>query len=100
MKKYLKAYTAITTGSMAGRDDGYPYTAYSVYDNIKELAKFHGQQKDEQYFEIHAVNELLFLEAVEKAKEEINAEKKKVERERKLKEIERLQREVEAEDND
>lgn len=37
--KFLKVYTDVITGSMAGRDDGYPCTKYVVYNNIEQLAK-------------------------------------------------------------
>ena len=40
--KFLKVYTDVITGSMAGRDDGYPCTKYVVYNNIEQLAKNYG----------------------------------------------------------
>lgn len=98
MKKYLKSYTAITTGSMAGRDDGYPYTAYQVLDSIEDVARYHGKRSDEQYFEIHAVDETEFLKAIEKAKDEINEKNRMAERERKQQEILRLQEELREEE--
>lgn len=94
MQKYLKSYTAITSGTMAGRDDGYPYTAHQVYNNIEEVAKYHGTKRDEQYFEIHAVNEEAFQKEVQLAKERIETKKKEEERDKKLKELAKLKAEL------
>ncbi|PLS19533.1 hypothetical protein CVD28_03705 [Bacillus sp. M6-12] len=94
MRKYLKSYTAITSGTMAGRDDGYPYTAYQVYNDIEEVAKFHGTRRDEQYFEIHAVNEEEFQKEIQLAKERIEAKKQEEERAKKQKQLEKLKAEL------
>lgn len=94
MKKYLKSYTAITSGTMAGRDDGYPYTVYQVYNDIEEVAKYHGTKREEQYFEIHAVNEEEFAKEIKQAKERIEEKKKEKERAKKLKQLEQLKAEL------
>lgn len=94
MKKYLKSFTAITSGTMAGRDDGYPYTDYQVYNSIEEVAKYHGKKRDEKYYEIDAVNEEEFHKEIEKTKEKIEKKKQEAEREAKMKEFERLKQEL------
>jgi hypothetical protein len=53
--KVAKYYTSYTTGTLAGRDDGYPVTRRSVYDldNNSERARLaadHGTQPNERYF--------------------------------------------------
>lgn len=94
MRQYLKTYTAITSGTMAGRDDGYPYTALQLLKNMNEVAKYHGTRNNEQYYVVEAVDEKEFEQELQKAKEQIAEEKKKAERDKKLKEFERLKAEL------
>lgn len=94
MKGYLKSFTAITSGTMAGREDGYPYTDYHVYNNIEEVAKYHGTRRDEKYYEIHAVNEEEFQKEIQQAKEQIEAKKQAEERAKKMKELKKLKEEL------
>lgn len=94
MTKYLKSYSSITSGTMAGRDDGYAYTAYQVFDDIESVAKSHGKNKEEQYFEIHAVNQDEFQKEIQLAKERIESRKKEAERAKKMKELQKLKDEL------
>jgi hypothetical protein len=94
VKKYLKSFTAITSGTMAGRDDGYPYTDYHVYNSIEDVAKYHGTRRDEQYFEIHAVNEEEFEKEIQLTKERIQEKKNEEERAKKVKQLEELKVEL------
>jgi hypothetical protein len=92
--KYLKTYTTYTTGTLGGRDDGYPYTAKQTFDNMEELAKAHGTKRDEKYFIIKEVEQEAFLEEIYKIKEEIAKKKEEEERERKMKQLRQLQKEL------
>ena len=94
MRQFLKTYTALTTGTMAGRDDGYPYTKLQLLKDMNEVAKCHGTKKDEQYYVVEAVNPTEFEKELQKAKEQIVEEKKKAERDKKIKELERLKAEL------
>lgn len=38
MPKYLKTFMGVVTGSMAGRDDGYPEMKHRLYDSLEDLA--------------------------------------------------------------
>ena len=42
MGKVLKVWQGVTSGSYAGRDDGYPETKYQVYDSMRDLARDYG----------------------------------------------------------
>lgn len=78
--KYMKTWMGVTSGTMAGRDDGYPERKYRHYDSIDELARDFGKQKDEKYFELKPLrtedlqNEI--VKTLEKQKD-IAKEKKK-----------------------
>lgn len=94
MNKYLKSYTAITRGTMAGRDDGYPYTEYHVYNSIEDVAKYYDTQPDEQYYEIHAVNKDDFKQKIQEVKQQIEAQTKAQELERKRQRLAQLKVEL------
>jgi hypothetical protein len=94
VKKFLKTYTAITTGSMAGRDDGYPYTALQLLNDMDSVAKSHGTEKDERYYEVHAVNEVEFEKELQLTKERIKEVEKEKERAKKQAQLEKLKKEL------
>ena len=83
--KFLKVYTDVITGSMAGRNDGYPCTKYVVYDNIEQLSKNHGTKADEKYYNLEEIdpenlaNEVALIkkELEEKRKQEVIANKER-----------------------
>lgn len=50
--RYLKTYTSYTSGSYAGRDDGYPTTSYQTFGSFDELAKSYGKKPNEKYFQL------------------------------------------------
>lgn len=84
----------VTSGSMAGRDDGYPEMKFRHYTQIDELAKDFGKQKEEKYYELtelshDKLNELV-VESLEKQKELAKNKKK----EELQKQIEKLQQEL------
>jgi len=83
--KFLKVYTDVITGSMAGRNDGYPCTKYVVYNNIEQLAKNYGTKADEKYYNLEEIdleklaNEVALIkkELEEKRKQEVIANKER-----------------------
>ena len=50
--RYLKQYEGVTSGSFAGRDDGYPETKFMTFSDVVSLSKDYGKRKDEQYFKL------------------------------------------------
>jgi len=69
--KYLKTYMGVTSGSMAGRDDGYPEMKFRHYDNFEDLAKDFGKCKDEKYYYLTEINnEELEKEVADKLEEQ------------------------------
>ena len=83
--KFLKIYTGVITGSLAGRDDGYPCTKYVIYNNIEELSKNHGTKTDEKYYSLEEIDPkklagqvaLTKKELEEKRRQEIIANKER-----------------------
>lgn len=55
--KYLKIWEGIITGSIAGRDDGYPETKYSVYNSLEDLSISFGKFKDEKHYKLEKIND-------------------------------------------
>lgn len=94
MQQYLKTYTAITSGTMAGRDNGYPYTAFQLMNDMKQVAECHGTKRDEKYYVIEAVDEMEFETELQKMKEQITEEKIKKEHAQKMEELARLKAEL------
>lgn len=94
MRQYLKTYTEITSGTMAGRDDGYPYTELRLLKDMNEVAKYHGTKRDEKYFVVEAVNEKEFETELQIAKEQIEEEKKEAELAKKRKVLAELKAEL------
>lgn len=52
MTKYLKMWTGRTTGTIAGRDDGYPTTKYIVFNSFEDMLETYGGSPDESYYEL------------------------------------------------
>lgn len=55
MPMYLKQYMGVTSGTMGGRDDGYPEVKHRVYHSIEELADA-PTVEDEEIFVCEPVN--------------------------------------------
>lgn len=94
--KYLKTWTGVTTGSFAGRDDGFPETKYRVYNSLESLARGFRSFKDERHYKLERMNDNELEEIVKEIREE---NKKRKEKERKVKlrsEIQDLQKELET----
>lgn len=94
--KYLKTWTTLTTGSYAGRDDGYPIEKSQVFNTLPELARSYGTQKNESYYALQELNHKDLMKAVESSlteQQERAKEKKKKEIEDKIK---KMQNELKA----
>lgn len=83
--KYLKTWMGFTSGSYAGRDDGYPQEKSRTFTDLDELARSFGSEKNERYFKVEEVN-------IVDLKNEV------AESLRKQKEVARLKKKVELED--
>ncbi len=57
----------VTSGTMAGREDGYPEMKFRYFDSIESLAKSYGQHKDEKYYELTELDNVEVKEKVAKA---------------------------------
>lgn len=94
MEHILKTYTAIRTGSMAGRDDGYPYTEQLVIKTPEQLIATFGKHSDEKYYKLSEITDLSISQTVEflkkKAKEKEDARIK----EEKRNQLEKLKKEL------
>lgn len=70
---YLKTWMGVISGSMAGRNDGYPEQKRRVYDNIEDLARDFGTKNDEKYYKLTEVDaktlESEVIEALNKQKD-------------------------------
>ena len=54
--KYLKTWTGVTSGSYAGRDDGYPVEKSRTFTDLDELARSFGSEKNEKYFKVQEIS--------------------------------------------
>lgn len=91
--KYLKTWTGVVTGSMAGRDDGYPITKQAMYDSIEDLTRNYKKDKDEKYYKLVDMEEEIEELAKTALKEE--AEMERLKNKRKLEiEIKKMQDEL------
>jgi len=48
-QKVRKYYTIYTSGSLAGRDDGYPERTHMDFVTLEGVARFHGKEVEEEY---------------------------------------------------
>ncbi|WCK57576.1 hypothetical protein PP175_26285 (plasmid) [Aneurinibacillus sp. Ricciae_BoGa-3] len=94
---YLKAYTTYTFGTPAGRDDGYPYTAYQVFEDMESLVKEHEKRENERYFLIEEVNTVAFLEKIKAIQKVLKEKEEEVIRAKKMAELEKLKKELNME---
>lgn len=78
-KLYLKTFMSVTSGTLGGRDDGYPEQKM-VLVNQEELSKNFGTTRKEVYFELRELSkdelEEIVLPTLERIKQE-EVEKKK-----------------------
>lgn len=78
-KFYLKTFMGVTSGTLGGRDDGYPEQKM-VLVNQEELSKDFGTKSKEVYFELRELSkdelEEIVLPTLERIKQE-KVEKKK-----------------------
>ena len=54
MKKYLKTWMGTVSGSMGGRNDGYPERKFAVVDTLDELVETYDPEAE--YFRLEPVN--------------------------------------------
>lgn len=97
--KYLKIWEGVITGSMAGRDDGFPETKYSVYNSLEDLSRGFRKNKDERYYKLERINDSELEKAVNDFREKQAIEREK---ERKIKiknRIKELEKELETLEN-
>lgn len=77
MTKYLKTWTGLTTGTLAGRDDGHPITKYKFFNSFDDLLKTHGSDPDEKYFKLVDIQNEVEKEIYKDSKEIELAKKKR-----------------------
>jgi hypothetical protein len=90
--KYMKTYTAFTSGSLGGRDDGYPYTKSMFFTNIRDLANDYGKRLNEVYYIVSTepFPHDAVVDAVREEKEKMAAEEAEIQRQKDLAEYNRL----------
>lgn len=66
---FLKTWQGVTSGTLGGRDDGYPEIKYRVYDSVEQLARDYGTSRDEKYFILTPVDADEIEHKVKQAKE-------------------------------
>lgn len=54
--KYLKTYMGVTSGTLGGREDGFPEMKHVLYYDFNHLAKDYGKKKDEKYYKLTELN--------------------------------------------
>ncbi|MFW6026329.1 MAG: hypothetical protein ACOCRX_08300 [Candidatus Woesearchaeota archaeon] len=73
--KYLKVYTGLSTGTLAGRDDGHPVTKMTLLNNLEELVKnYTGKEKDLRYYKLEEIN--ITDDMIEEYKQSLKDDKK------------------------
>lgn len=99
--KIAKYFTGFTTGSFAGRDDGYPETRRVTYDLTKKadqvkFVKEFGTQRDEKFVKYEETELALASVRVIRAnlQHEIEAEHQHIERAEKMAKYEQLKKEL------
>lgn len=94
MGKVLKVWQGVTSGSYAGRDDGYAETKYQVYDSMRDLARDYGKKRNEKHYKLEEVNSKELEELVKSSLVE-QADKAKVEKKKSIEnEIKKLQNDL------
>lgn len=93
--KYLKTYMGVTSGSYAGRDDGYPEMKYVLYNSIDELARDFGKQRDEKYYSVSELDKNVFHDNVKKTLEKQKGKAKEQKKTDIESQIKSLQKELE-----
>lgn len=51
-ERILKTYMGTITGSLGGRNDGYPELKLSVYDTLKDAVEAEGDAPDVEFFKL------------------------------------------------
>ncbi len=89
----MKEYQGFVTGSIAGRDDGYPETKRLVFDSIESLAV--DPQRDQQVvYELVPVNTVKLQSLLAETKKRLVEKKAVDDRAKKEEEFERLKKEL------
>lgn len=88
--KFLKLYEGVTSGTLGGRDDGFPETKHVVYDTIQPLALDFGKRKNEQYFILEPLAPEQLEHYVKEALDKVAQQKQESQRLRDEAEFERL----------
>ena len=60
--KYLKTWMGVVSGSMGGRDDGYPERKFALVDTLDELVRTY--DKKAEYFRLEPVDVSAAVQAV------------------------------------
>jgi molecular chaperone DnaK (HSP70) len=92
--KYMKTWMGVTSGTMAGRDDGYPEMKYRHYNSIDELAKDFGKQSQEKYYLLSELDKDVLLDDVKKSLEKQNEKAKEQKKSSIESQIEELQKQL------
>lgn len=87
--KYLKVWEQPIPH---GRDQGYLETQMVIYDDLEQVAKWFGTQKNERFYTLQPVDIDNMKHDVEIAIHEINRKKEAYERAKKLAEYEKLKK--------
>lgn len=93
MPKYLKTWMGTVSGSMAGRDDGYPERKYKVYETLTDLAA-DPTIEGEQVFELQQCAPIWVKKAVEAERQRMCLQDEAEARAKKEAEYERLKKEL------
>jgi hypothetical protein len=94
MAKYLKTYMGVISGSMAGRDDGYPEEKRVYYNDLAKLIADHGKHPEEKYYVLTEMPEDMFKQAYEQHKTDAQRKKEEAERAADLAELDRLKKKL------
>ena len=93
-QKFLKVWTGVISGSMGGREDGYPETEMAIV-SLDSLARGFGSKREEEYFLLEEMPLISVEKIAYEAMDRINL-KEKEEKEAKIKsEIKALQKQLE-----
>lgn len=97
--KYLKVWEGVTSGSFAGRNDGYPETKYTVYNSLEDLSRHFGKCKNERYYKLERVGNSELEKVVKEVQEEMAIKKEEQKKLQIEKEMEKLKKELDTLEN-
>jgi len=73
-QQYLKTWMGVTSGTLGGRDDGYPERKFRLFNDIDEMAKDE-DRPDQEFFHVNPVDPTSFASQFAAAKQRVQQQR-------------------------